>query len=90
MKLVKTELENRLITKLDKSINVNGANGIMSFGEKNDYPQIMERIINSSVTAKSSADIYARFLTGEGFESDINNIVIGKDARSKEVTILQL
>ncbi len=90
MKLVRTELEKRLVVKLDKSVNVNDSKGIMTFGEKNDYPQIIERIINSSVTAKASSDIYSRFLTGQGFTADINNIVIGKDQRSKNVTILDL
>jgi len=90
MKLVNAELEKRVVVKLDKSININGSKGIMTFGEKNDYPQIIERIVNSSVTAKASSDIYARFLTGSGFVSDINDIVIGKDQRSKEVTVIDL
>lgn len=59
----------------------------MSFGENNDYPQVTEMLINSSKTAKSASKIYAKFLTGKGFESDINEIIVGKDTRGKDITI---
>lgn len=91
MRLVKTEIDKRLSVTLNKSITADGVNGVMKFGEHNDYPQIIERLVNGSVTSKSAADIYARFLIGQGFEdSSINNIVIGEDNRGKEITILSM
>jgi len=60
----------------------------MIFGLQNDYPQIIEKLINGSVTAKTSANIYAKFLSGLGFENEaINNIVIGTDSRGKKITL---
>lgn len=90
MRLKYSDTEKRIIVKLDKSIKADNLNGFMKFGEKNDYPQTMENIINGSISAKSIADIYAKFLVGNGFEADINNIVVGKDVNSKEITVRKL
>ena len=90
MKLGLSDISKRLSIKFDKSITADNVRGFMRFGENNDYPQKVERIINSSITAKSVANIYAKFLTGSGFEEDINNVVVGKDSRGKDVTILRL
>lgn len=91
MRLVKKEVDKRLETKLDKSIKTDGVKGIMKFGENNDYPQIIERLINGSVTSKSVANIYSRFLIGQGFKNkEINTIVIGRDNRGKDVTVLEM
>jgi hypothetical protein len=90
-KLALKEIDKRVDVKLNKSITANGVNGIMDFGQNNDYPQIIERLVNGSVTAKAAANIYSKFLTGAGFEDEsLNDIVIGKDARGKEVTCLSL
>ena len=78
MRLLKKDLDKRINVKVDRSIIAkdDNINGIMTFGKDNDYPQKMEMLINSSKTAKSVAKIYAKFLTGEGFENEaINNIV---------------
>lgn len=93
MRLLKKDLDKRLNVKLDKSIVAKGANinGIMSFGKDNDYPQKIEMLINSSKTAKAVAKIYAKFLTGSGFENEaINNIVVGVDERGQQVTVIKL
>lgn len=92
MRLVKTDIDKSLTVKLDRSIRgTEGVNGFMSFGEKNDYPEIIERIINNSVTSKSSVRIYSKFLTGQGFEDEtLNNTVIGKDYRGKKITLRSL
>jgi hypothetical protein len=92
-KLLSKEVDERLILKLDKTIKSveNGVNGVIWFGENNDYPQLIEKLINGSGTAKMVANVYAKFLTGLGFENEaINNIVVGKDSRGKEVTVLSL
>jgi len=91
MRLVKTEIDKRLIVTLNKSIKADGVNGVMKFGEGNDYPQIIERLINGSVTSKTAANIYAKFLTGQGFVNEaVNSIVIGEDNRGKPITMLSM
>ena len=93
MRLLKKDLDKRINVKVDRSIIAkdDNINGIMTFGKDNDYPQKMEMLINSSKTAKSVAKIYAKFLTGEGFENEaINNIVIGKDERGQTITVKKL
>src|SRR6056297_911915 len=90
MRILLSETDERLKTKLNKSIRAGGVNGVMEFGDNNDYPQRIERIIRSSPTAKSAADIYSKFLIGGGFESDINNIRVGYDSRRKEITVRDL
>lgn len=88
MRLLKTDIEKRVRIKLDKTIRAADVSGIMLFGKNNDYPQIMERIVNSSITAKSVRDIYSKFLHGQGFENEqINDIIIGKDSRGKPITL---
>ena len=42
---------------------------IMQYGDDNNYPSRMERIINSSVTANSASRMLARFLVGKGVRS---------------------
>lgn len=92
-RLVNEEVNKRVVIKPSKEIKrVNdGVNGLMYFGDHNDYPQLMEKLINGSTTAKSSANIYARFLAGQGFENEaINDIKIGTDSRGKRITVKSL
>ena len=92
-RLLNVEIDKRVVIKLDKSIKKvdKGVNGLMVFGEKNDYPQIIEKLINGSVTAKSVASIYSKFLIGQGFENEaINNIEVGTDSRGKKITCRSL
>ena len=92
-RLVNSEIDNRVDVRLDKSIKRvdDGVHGLMTFGQENDYPQVMEKLIGGSPTAKAASKTYSKFLTGAGFEKEeINDIVIGQDARGKEVTILSL
>jgi len=64
--------------------------GIISYDVDNAYPSRMERLINSSVTAKSAAGMLTRFLSGQGFADEtLNKVVIGKD-NMKEITALDL
>lgn len=87
------DLDKRAVIKLNKNIKAvdNGVHGLMIFGEKNDYPQMMELAINGSVTAKAAAGIYSKFLAGKGFKNQaVNNIVVGRDQRGKEITVRSL
>lgn len=93
MRLRAIEIDERLKVKFDKTIVSSGDNvsGYMKFGENNDYPQICEKLISGSVTAKSASDVYAKFLVGSGFEDErINSIIVGRDSRNKQITILSM
>lgn len=88
MRLLLSETDKRLSVKLNKNIKPGGTNGIMDFGENNDYPQLTERIINSSVTARAIARIFSKFIIGDGFENELlNDIIIGKDIRGKGINL---
>jgi hypothetical protein len=50
----------------------------------------MERIINSSITAKSVRGVYAKFLAGQGINELVDNIVVGKDSKGKDITVIKL
>lgn len=91
MRLLLSEVDKRVDVKLDRSIRADNVRGVMAFGDKNDYPQIIERLILSSIDAKAIADVYAKFIVGLGFENEaINSVVVGKDSRGKQITILSL
>ena len=47
--------------------------GIEKYDIDNAYPTRMERLINGSVTAKSSARMLTRFLIGQGFVNETQN-----------------
>lgn len=91
MKLLKSEVDKSLVTKLDRSIRSDAVKGYVMFGKNNDYPEVIERIINNSVTAKAVTRIYAKFLTGQGFTNeDLNEVVIATDNRGKKITLRNL
>ena len=92
-RLINQEIDKRVVIRPDKQMKrvSEGVHAVMSLGENNDYPQIMEKLIEGSITAKSSANIYAKFLAGAGFENEsINKIQIGTDSRGKKITIQSL
>ena len=91
MRLTRLDIDKSFIVKLDRSVREDGVNGIMTYGKKNDYPQVIESIVNNSVTGKSVTKIYSKFLTGQGFENEvINTTVIGRDNRGKKITAREL
>jgi hypothetical protein len=84
MKATINQIPKRNAVKLDRQ------RGIYNNGLDNAYPQRIERIINSSVTAKASADMLKKFLIGGGFVDDkLNNVVISSDIFGR-VTLLKL
>lgn len=87
MKILLSEIDERLPVEVNRSILADGVNGVMQFGDRNDYPQRIERLILGSVTGKAVTNAYAKFLTGMGFDGEINNIVVGFDSRGKQITI---
>ena len=65
--------------------------GIEKYDIDNAYPSRMERLINGSVTAKSSARMISRFLVGKGFkDSSLNTIIIGHDLYERPITAFKL
>lgn len=90
MRLLLSEIEKRVHITLDKTIKDGGVNGVMNFGLKNDYPQTIERIKNSSISAKSVIGMKAKFLIGNGFVEGIDNFIIGKDYKGKDYTLAML
>ena len=84
----KHQVEKRICTPLSRNMAPSDvAGGIMQFGENNDYPQTIENIVLGSSTGKAVWDIYAKFLSGEGFNAPINDIVVGKDFRGRDITV---
>jgi len=41
---------------------------VQAYGECNDYPQQVMEIVDASGTGKSCVDVYAKFISGKGFE----------------------
>ncbi len=65
--------------------------GIESYDLDNNYPSRMERLINGSVTAKSSAGMLSRFLIGDGFKEEaLNKIEVGRDRYERPITAYKL
>jgi hypothetical protein len=88
MKLLNSEIDERVNIKLDRSINANGVSGIMKFGSNNDYPQIIEKLILGSQTAKATSNIFAKFISGLAFENpEIGKIKVGIDKKGKPITL---
>lgn len=91
MRLSTTNVDKRARITLNRSMKTSSGFKIVEFGDKNDYPQLIEMLINSSKTAKSVSKIYSNFLSGRGFENEsINNIVVATDLRGKKVTLYDL
>ena len=66
MKVSIHEIPERNSIKFDKRTD------IYNNGDDNAYPTLIERIINSSVTAKSCAGVMANFMYCQGFEFENN------------------
>lgn len=78
MKSKLVEIKDRNITRVEKRYD------IITNGSDNAYPTRMERLINSSTTAKSCAKFMAKFIAGNGFNIQFNDdIFIGKNQDGK-------
>lgn len=88
MKLLNKEIDKRITVKLDKTIRSSTTSGTMTYGAKNDYPQVIEKLIFGSQTAKACWGIYSKFIAGDGFEKEqIGQVKVGKDSRGKDLTL---
>jgi len=60
-----------------KTTSINSTNlDIQTFGDNNDFYQIVMKIIEGSVTGKSCVNVYSKFINGRGFSLDTYNIKI--------------
>ena len=84
MKFLKTDLPKRIDVNLSRAIKTDNVSGFMTFGAKNDYPEIIERLIINSQTASAAVRVFASFIGGSGFESEIGKIKVGRDIRGKQ------
>ena len=65
--------------------------GIVRYDLDNAYPTRMERLIDGSVTAKSSAGMLKRFLIGNGFVNEALNLLpVGVDRYGRPTTLYSL
>jgi hypothetical protein len=65
-------------------LNAVKVEGIVPYDIDNAYPSRMERLINASVTARSAAGMYARFLSGQGFvDKALNDVIVGTEHYKK-------
>lgn len=88
MRIINSEVEERIVISLNKTFKSDMSTGIMTYGEKNDYPHIIEKLILSSPTGKACASIYSKYLAGDGFENEeIGKISVGKDIKGKDITL---
>jgi hypothetical protein len=87
-KILSLKVSDRI--KVEVSHLMSNVEGIMTFGETNDNPQLMERLISGSPTGVASSSMLSRFIAGKGFEAPINDIIIGKDEKGKDITVLRL
>lgn len=67
MKVAEIKNARPFATRNDKSL------GIQTYGEGNDFPQRVQKIVGASGTGKSCVDVYKAFITGHG----INDHILG-------------
>lgn len=86
-RVLSVEVEKRAVIKVNKGLKVD-EHEILCFGANNDYPQLLEGLINSSSNGSDCVNVYASFLEGAGFENEeINNIIVGTDHRGRAMTL---
>lgn len=91
MKLQNTNIDPRVVIRLNKNIKDDVSSGIMTFGENNDYPEIIEKSILGSQTGKAVFKIFSKFIAGSGFvDAAIGQTVVGKDIRGNDLTLDKL
>lgn len=85
MKAKALKRDNRLETRNDRSL------GIQTYGDGNDYPQIVEEILDASCTGGSCVDVYAKFISGRGFvDTDFYRKVVNRKWQSNDYILDQI
>lgn len=88
MKIFKSDIDERIKVSLNKTFKDDVSSGIMSYGAKNDYPDVIETLILGSQTGKATSETYAKYIAGDGFNNpNIGKVVVGIDSKGKKVTL---
>lgn len=75
-------LKIQLLDILSRLSNFDKKIGVIKNGDNNEYPEMMERFINNSVTAKSAANIMSIYIAGQGFaEKNTEKVSKGVDLK---------
>lgn len=67
----------------------NGSYNIINFGSKNNYPQELVRLINNSPTAQACTKSHAKYIAGDGFIFDSENLFNQNLAKILNTDLLQ-
>lgn len=65
-----------------KKIGYDKRNEIFENGEDNAYPEMIDRLINNSVTAKMASDIMCQYLKGSGYGKVLDDTIINNDTKT--------
>lgn len=63
--------------------------GVQTYGEHNDFPQRVDRIVNASCTGRSCLKIFADFIFGQGFDAAYLNKLVVNDRGQALVEVLR-
>ena len=79
MKATALKKEPRFVLRNDKAFKV------QNYGDGNDYPQQIMEIVNASGTGKSCVGVYAKFISGKGFEDiDLYKKVVNRYGQTND------
>jgi hypothetical protein len=79
MKATALKKEPRFVLRNDKAFKV------QNYGDGNDYPQQIMEIVNASGTGKSCVGVYAKFISGKGFEDiDLYKKVVNRFGQTND------
>ena len=68
----------------------NRRSDIYNYGDDNNYPSIIKKLIDSSVTAKACTELMSSFLYGKGFENNtfyLNSSNVTPNAFLRQITV---
>jgi hypothetical protein len=71
-----------LLNIFKKKTDYNKKLGIYENGELNQYPELVDRLINNSVTAKMALNIMTQYLVGKGF-GNLDDFIINQATKQK-------
>ena len=77
MKPSRIKTEKRLDTTNNRSLE------IQTYGENNDYPQLVVEIVAASITGAACQDIYRKFIAGRGFAQAVfREVVVNSEGQT--------
>jgi len=95
------QLQPSLLTRVNLSVysglwdssqdSIGKPNEILVYGENNEYPEVIDRLISNSSTAKCVRDVMAKFIHGLGFENEaLNDIITGQNQFNDDINLVEL